>query len=167
MLSIPGMEFTPTRTASDSGFTPNLFRTENVAFTLPDLDSGPHDDAMDEIELFGFPLCSPFSLLADDSGIRTLASELPAQLGKTIDILGYYVTTKPTKTIKGEYMLFGTFLDREGNFFDTTHFPRVAQEFPLRGKAVYHITGKVVQDFGFYSVDVIRIQKLRYAFQKN
>jgi DNA-directed DNA polymerase III PolC len=167
MLSIPGMEFTPTRTASDSGFTPNLFRTENVAFTLPDLDSGPHDDAMDEIELFGFPLCSPFSLLADDSGIRTLASELPTQLGKTIDILGYYVTTKPTKTIKGEYMLFGTFLDREGNFFDTTHFPRVAQEFPLRGKAVYHITGKVVQDFGFYSVDVIRIQKLRYAFQKN
>ena len=56
-------------------------------------------------------------------------------------------------------MNFGTFLDREGYFFDTTHFPDIAAAFPFRGKGVYVVTGKVVEEFGFYSIEVTAMQK--------
>ncbi len=52
-------------------------------------------------------------------------------------------------------MMFGTFIDQRGSFFDTTHFPKVCADFPIRGKGCYLIKGKVAEEFGFYSVDVI------------
>ena len=49
---------------------------------------------------------------------------------------------------------------RSESFFDTTHFPKVCTEFPIRGKGCYLIKGKVAEEFGFYSVDVISIKFL-------
>ena len=42
-------------------------------------------------------------------------------------------------------MYFGTFLDRDGDFIDTVHFPPVAAKYPFRGKGIYKITGKVMK----------------------
>ncbi|MBK7965553.1 MAG: hypothetical protein IPK10_09830 [Bacteroidetes bacterium] len=86
--------------------------------------------------------------------------QLPDLIGKEISIQGYLVTTKPTRTAKGEYMAFGTWLDVDGYFFDTTHFPRVIKQHPFRGKGIYTIKGRVDEEFGFCSITVSEMEKL-------
>jgi error-prone DNA polymerase len=57
-------------------------------------------------------------------------------------------------------MHFGTFLDYEGEFFDTVHFPASLKQYPFRGPGIYLILGKVVEEFGFPSVEVEKMAKL-------
>jgi DNA polymerase-3 subunit alpha len=57
-------------------------------------------------------------------------------------------------------MAFGTFYDTESNFFDTTHFPPSLKDSPFAGKGVYLIKGRVVEEFGFYSLEVTHMKKL-------
>ncbi len=142
----------------------NIFEPEPPEYVLPELHHGTYDDILDEIELLGFSLSPPFSYIKDPEKYTMTAADLQANLGKIIEIAGYYVTYKPTRTIKYENMMFGTFLDRNGYFFDTTHFPKITEQYPFRGKAVYLINGKVVEDFGFFSIDVISMEKIPYAF---
>lgn len=138
-----------------------LFETQSQKFQLPDLSSHVLDDALDEMELLGFPLCNPFLLLKErPTGIT--AREFEKNIGRTITITGYYVTMKYTSTIRKETMYFGTFTDSEGKFFDTTHFPKIAAQFPFRGKGCYRIKGKVASEFGFCSIDVLSMEKLDY-----
>jgi len=89
------------------------------------------------------------------------ADELKNYLGEIVSITGYMVTRKPTRTKRGEEMSFGTFIDYKGKFIDTTHFPQVLKQYPFRGRRVgYLITGKVVEEFGFYSLDVTKMELL-------
>ncbi len=60
-------------------------------------------------------------------------------------------------------MAFGTWIDRNGQFFDTTHFPDFLKRHPFRGKGIYFIKGKVTEDFGFPSVEVIGMERLPYV----
>ena len=85
---------------------------------------------------------------------QLLHADLPKLLGQKITIYGYLVTRKETKTIKGDRMNFGTFLDQKGEFIDTVHFPQIAAQFPFRGRGIYKIIGRVVEEFGFYSIEV-------------
>ncbi|MCB0609822.1 MAG: hypothetical protein KDD12_19030, partial [Lewinella sp.] len=57
------------------------------------LSPSPYDQAFDEIELLGFPLCSPFDLLADDSAYcdDVVEAQFHRHLGKVVHVLGYYV----------------------------------------------------------------------------
>jgi hypothetical protein len=57
-------------------------------------------------------------------------------------------------------MYFGTFLDEAGHFLDTVHFPEVAKKYPFRGPGIYAIKGKVVEEFKYYSLEVIAMEKL-------
>ncbi|MCX6292660.1 MAG: DNA polymerase III subunit alpha [Bacteroidetes bacterium] len=153
-----------------------LFEVSHTHYRLPELHHGKFDDAFDETEILGFPLSSPFELLLSsegsfckgESGLR--AADLKNHCGKIISIAGYSVTRKRTRTKKGEEMSFGTFLDRDGQWIDTTHFPGVLKQYPFRGKGCYLITGKVVEEFGFYSLDVAAMERLdsrmRYEEEK-
>ena len=60
-------------------------------------------------------------------------------------------------------MQFGTWLDRDGYFIDSTHFPPVAAKYPFRGRGVYELFGKVVEEFDFYSLELIAMRKLEYV----
>lgn len=140
-----------------------LFEQEPVKYQLPVLHNGRYDDAFDEIELLGFPLCSPFELLRHPIDNDHLASGLPRFIGKEMEIIGYLVTTKYTSTVKRETMMFGTFIDQHGFFFDTTHFPKVAEQYPFRGRGCYRITGRVDEEFGFCSLTVTKMEKLETA----
>jgi len=60
-------------------------------------------------------------------------------------------------------MAFGTWLDREGQFFDTTHFPPELEKSPFQGRGCYLIAGKVVDDFDFASIEVKFMKKLAYV----
>ncbi len=137
-----------------------LFDTEPIDYPLPTLQHDWWEDAFDEIELLGFPLCNPFLLLASSERGDTHAKELMEKLGKKIAVVGYIVTTKDTRTKRKELMHFGTFYDEYGAVFDTVHFPDVAANYPFRGRGFYEIHGKVVDDFGVSMIEVSYMNKL-------
>ena len=129
---------------------------ENKKYTLPNLKEGQYDQAFDEIELLGFCLRSPFDLLVDRSMLnKTIrAKNLRSFKGQLVNIIGHFVCRKNTYTKHHKLMNFGTWLDIDGTFFDTVHFPQILKEYPLRGKGIYLIVGKVVVEFGFPSIEV-------------
>ena len=145
------------------GISRPMFAIPTEEYKLPLLEDGYFDQAFDEIELLGFPLCNPFDLLNEAMQPSAVSKELKSSLRKNVTIYGYYVTYKPVTTINHKHMAFGTWLDKEGSFFDTTHFPKALEEYPLQGRGIYEIYGTVVEDFGFPSIEVIRQRKLAYV----
>ena len=137
-----------------------LFDTEVRDFTLPPLFTDEYEDAFDEIELLGFPLKDPFLLLREQPIEETLSRELPSQIGQRVTIVGYLVTTKNTRTANGKGMYFGTFLDRNGEWLDTVHFPPVAAEYPFLGRGIYSITGTVIEEFDCINIECESMEKL-------
>ena len=140
-----------------------LFQDESESFVMPGLEEGAFDQRFDEIELLGFPLCNPFDLLEADVSNCILSKELKNYMNRSVQLLGYYVTQKPVRTKQGKLMAFGTWLDREGQFFDTTHFPPELEKSPFQGRGCYLIVGKVVDDFDFASIEVKFMKKLAYV----
>ena len=136
-----------------------LFRTERITYETPELKSSDLENAFDEFELLGFPLCNPFQLLVKQQRHKLLAKDLPSYKNKIIVIQGYLITTKNTRTSNGKAMYFGTFLDRDGYFIDTVHFPPIAARFPFRGKGVYIIKGKVLEEFDCINIEVTSMYK--------
>ncbi len=148
-------------TAGKSSGSTELFDTEPKEYPLPELKRNLLEDAFDEIELIGFPLCNPFDLLATRNYGDTTALDLKNKKGKQVHIVGYLVTTKDAFTMKNhEHMCFGTFYDVQGEVFDTVHFPNSARQFPFRGRGFYEVKGKVTEDFGVYAIDVHWMDKL-------
>ncbi|MCX6260487.1 MAG: DNA polymerase III subunit alpha [Bacteroidia bacterium] len=138
-----------------------LFSQPVRSFTLPDLVHGNLDDAYDEIELFGFPVTvNWFDMLETSFRGEISARDMLKYVGKKIRMVGHLVTIKYIKTIKREWMNFGCFIDAEGNFFDTTHFSQSLKNYPFKGSGTYLILGKVVQEFGFPSIEVEKLAKL-------
>lgn len=136
-----------------------LFKQERVSYTYPDLNTTAAENAFDEIELLGFPLCNPFLLLEKPRESKLQASMLPNYRDTVVTIEGYLVTTKNTSTSDGKKMQFGTFIDYHGDFIDTVHFPPVAAQYPFRGRGVYSITGKVVEEFDCMTLEVISMYR--------
>ncbi|MBV6442599.1 MAG: DNA polymerase III subunit alpha [Haliscomenobacteraceae bacterium CHB4] len=150
----------------ESGLGANLlFADETDTFRMPALEDGPFDQAFDELELLGFPLCSPFDLLEDAAQREhpgLLAREMNDHVHQLVTMTGYYVCRKDTRTVKGELMQFGTWLDREGVFFDTVHFPDQLKKTPFRGRGVYRIRGRLTSDFGFVTLEAASVERLPY-----
>ena len=150
-----------------------LFRVPMKNYQLPKLNNTIREDIFDEMELIGFPVSgSPFLLSREPLSDDTPVKHWPNMKGKTVTTIGYLVTAKKTKTSNGKLMYFGTFLDRNGAFVDTVHFPQIAAKYPFRGKGLYRMTGVIVEEFGFHSMEVSAMQKVaiiedpRYAEPK-
>lgn len=140
-----------------------LFNTQKKEFQYPALHHETIEDAFDEIEYIGFPVSlNYFNLLKTKQRTNVFAENLNQYINKTIRIMGTLVTTKPVKTIKNELMYFGTFLDENGNFFDTVHFPPSLKEYGFKGSGVYLIMGKVTEEFEFCSIEVTKMAKLPF-----
>jgi DNA polymerase-3 subunit alpha len=145
---------------------PVLFRDAPKEFVLPKLEYDGIEDAFEQIELLGFPLCNPFDLVDRSTG-RAQAlhtgESIQRCIGRRVQIEGYLVTIKPTRTVKGQEMNFGTWLDRRGHYFDSMHFPDAVRRWPFKGRGVYLLQGVVSDDFGVISVEVERMEKLAYV----
>jgi DNA polymerase-3 subunit alpha len=137
-----------------------LFELRPETYQLPELINNWLDDAFDDIELFGFSLCSPFQLLKDPFSNRLSATQLRTYAGQTVEITGYLVSIKHAGTSRGERMHFGTFIDVNGHWIDTVHFPPSAQAFPFRGPGCYRLIGKVVEEFDYLSVEITEMYRL-------
>jgi len=138
-----------------------LFSAPAKNFTLPDLEHDSLDDAYDEIELLSFPVSMTwFDMLETSFRGEITASEMIRYVGKTVRLVGHLVTIKYIKTKNREWMNFGCFIDADGNFFDTTHFPLSLKNYPFKGSGTYLILGKIVEEFGFPSIETVKLAKL-------
>ena len=91
-------------------------------------------------------------------------NDLKNKIGKQVHIVGYLVTTKDAFTMKNhDHMCFGTFYDVQGEVFDTVHFPISLNQYPYKGPGCYAIKGKVVEEFGFPSIEVGQMEKLPFV----
>ncbi len=140
---------------------PTLFRQKTKKFSLPALEKNNIEDAYDEIELIGFPQTMTwFDLLQKPVNAVVRAADMRKYVGRRVQMAGLLVTIKYVRTIKKQIMHFAAFLDDSGEFFDSTHFPDIVKKYPFRGNGVYMIYGKIVEEFGFPSMEVERMLKL-------
>ena len=57
-------------------------------------------------------------------------------------------------------MHFATFLDYEGQFFDSVHFPDSLKRYPFQGYGIYLMKGKIVEEFGYTTLEVHKLARL-------
>jgi DNA polymerase-3 subunit alpha len=140
----------------------SLFADKQKDFTLPAFTINPVDDVYDEQEILGFPLRNPFEMVEDDPGKYCYAADVPKQLGKTCVVLVYFIADKVVPTKSNTTMAFGTFIDARLDWLDTVHFSEAYRMYPMQGRGFYRITGRVVEEFGVYSLDVQHLVKVGY-----
>ena len=147
---------------------------ENQTATLFDVEvpdcTGVHDPesshqtALDEMATLGFSLDSPFRLLREALAPNiVLASQMTAYQNRQVQMAGYFIIHKPVTTANGKHMCFAAFEDPQGDYFDTIHFPAVLDKYPLHGRGLYLLEGKVVTEFDFPSLEVQALQRLPIA----
>jgi DNA polymerase-3 subunit alpha len=144
----------------------SLFDEPPLEFNLPVLIDARLDDLYDEMEILGFTLSNPFELVDDDPAAYVDAKDFVRHIGKTITVLVYFIARKHAVTKYNDDMFFGTFVDRHLDWIDTVHFPQTAEQYPLHAGGFYKITGKVVEDFDIYSLEVHRMQRVGYKQRK-
>lgn len=114
---------------------PLLLQEPAKEYKLPELARSRFEDAFDEIELLGFPVSfSPFDLLQTPFRGDIMARQLLGCHKKTVRMLAYLISRKHVPTKKGD-MYFGTWIDAEGEFFDTAHFSDSLRQYPFQGAA--------------------------------
>ncbi|MCQ0112626.1 DNA polymerase III subunit alpha [Zhouia amylolytica] len=139
-----------------------LFKVRQNNYEVPVLQTTKLEEAFEQIELLGFTLCSPFDLLLEEPKNNRITNDFQQYLNKHIDIYGYLVTTKRSTTQNGNQMYFATFIDQIGEVFDVVLFPQIAAKNKFRGKGIYRIYGKVVSEFGYLSLEVVKMKKEDY-----
>lgn len=138
----------------------SLFEKVTPQWKMPTLYHSKVDGAFEEIELFGFSFCSAFQLLKEEAPKGVLARELKNYMFKYVLLVAELVTVKYARTVNGERMYFGTFIDEEGNWIDTVHFPPSAAQYPFTGKGVYKLYGRVVEEYDFISIEIQKMRRL-------
>lgn len=141
-------------------FAHNSFGAQTADYQLPTMTSQPLEDAYDEIELFGFPVTMTwFDMLKTKFRGEVFAKNMLQNVGRQYRMLGKLVSLKYVKTSKGELMHFANFLDANGDVFDATVFPNTLKMYPFQGDGIYLILGKIVEEFGHPSIEVMKMAK--------
>lgn len=131
-------------------------------YKLPVLERSPFEDAFDEIELLSFPVsCSPFDLLQTRYKGDVMAKDLVKHHKKTVKMLAYLISRKHVPTKRGT-MYFGTWIDVEGEYFDTAHFTDSLEKYPFQGGGCYLLLGNVEVDYHFPTVTVTKMAKMPF-----
>lgn len=140
-----------------------LFDMPHRKISLPQLEQSLIEKAKEEQELFGFPVSmSQFDMLETSFRGEVMADKLIYNVGKTVRMMGNLVAIKYVKTTNKKIMNLGCFIDYEGNFFDTVHFPDNLEEYPFAGYGIYLLLGKVTEEFGHPSLQVIKMARMPY-----
>jgi len=139
---------------------PLLFRPKHKKFVLPKLNTGWLENAYDQMELLGFHLFDHFKLIDEELQSQLRKKDFRKNNGAKILIYGVLVNTRFHTTSAGKKIRFCTFTDLDGEYFDTVHFTKVVDKYPIHGKGVYACYGTVSEEFGFYSLDIIWSNKI-------
>jgi len=131
-------------------------------YKLPTLERSPFEDAFDEIELLEFPVSvTPFNLLQTRYRGDVMARDLTKYHKKTVKMLAYLISRKHVPTKRGD-MYFGTWIDNEGEFFDTAHFADCLQKYPFKGGGCYLLLGQVEVDYHFPTITISKMEKMPF-----
>lgn len=139
-----------------------LFEEPVKEFKFPELKRNVFEDAFDEIEILSFPVsCTPFDLLQTKYRGTVMAKDLTDHHKKEVKMLAYLISRKHVPTKKGT-MYFGTWVDVEGNYFDTAHFPDSLERYPFQGGGCYLLLGIVEVDFHFPTITITKMAKMPF-----
>ncbi|RBN49341.1 DNA polymerase III subunit alpha [Flavobacterium psychrolimnae] len=131
-------------------------------YELPVLERSPFEDAFDEIELLSFPVsCTPFYLLQTKYRGDVMAKDLLKHHKKTVKMLAYLISRKHVPTKMGA-MYFGTWVDIEGEYFDTAHFTKSLEKYPFQGGGCYLLLGTVEVDYHFPTITISKMAKMPF-----
>ena len=131
-------------------------------YKLPVLERAAFEDAFDEIELLSFTVsCSPFDLLQTSYRGTVMAKDLLSHHKRSVKMLAYLISRKHVPTKRGT-MYFGTWIDIEGDYFDTAHFSDSLEKYPFQGGGCYLLLGNVEVDFHFPTVTVVKMAKMPF-----
>lgn len=150
-----------------------LLEEPQKEYTLPKVQRHPLEDAFDEIEILGFPVSvSPFDLLQTKYRGNVMAKDLTKYHKKQVKMLAYLISRKHVPTKRGT-MFFGTWIDAQGEYFDTAHFPDNLSQYPFQGGGCYLLLGTVEVDFHFPTLTILKMAKMpfipdpRYTLDKD
>lgn len=131
-------------------------------YKLPVLERSDFEDAFDEIELLSFPVsCSPFDLLQIKYRGDVMVRDLVNHHKKQVKMLAYLISRKHVPTKRGT-MYFGTWIDVNGDYFDTAHFPDCLEKYPFQGGGCYLLLGTVEVDYHFPTITIHRMAKMPF-----
>lgn len=149
-----------------------LFDEPANDFKLPELKREQSEDAFDEVEIIGFPVsCSPFDLLQTKFRGHVFVKDLLKFHKSQVKMLAYLISRKHVPTKKGA-MFFGTWIDVNGDYFDTAHFPDSLEKYQFQGGGCYLLLGTVEVDYHFPTITIHKMAKMpmipdpRYAYDK-
>lgn len=150
-----------------------LLEEPQKEYTLPKVQRHPLEDAFDEIEILGFPVSvSPFDLLQTKYRGSVMAKDLTKFHKRQVKMMAYLISRKHVPTKRGT-MFFGTWIDVEGEYFDTAHFPDNLTQYPFQGGGCYLLLGTVEVDFHFPTITILKMAKMpfipdpRYSLDKD
>ncbi|MCX8524607.1 DNA polymerase III subunit alpha [Chryseobacterium formosus] len=143
----------------------SLFDEPQKDYHLPVIERNPFEDAFDEMEILGFPVSySIFDLLQTKYRGHILVKDLLKYHKKPVKMLAYLISRKHVP-IKNKYgnrddMYFGTWIDAEGQYFDTAHFPDSLRQFPFKEGGIYILLGTVEVDYHFPTITITKMSKM-------
>jgi len=143
----------------------SLFDEPQKDYQLPAIERNAFEDAFDEIEIIGLPVSfSIFDLLQTKYRGHVLVKDLLKYHKKQVKMLAYLISRKHVP-ITNKYgmrddMYFGTWIDAEGQYFDTAHFPNSLSKFPFKEGGIYLLLGTVEIDYHFPTVTITKMAKM-------
>ncbi|WP_430905944.1 DNA polymerase III subunit alpha [Maribacter sp. 2-571] len=144
--------------------SPTLLIEEPIQeYKFPVMERNSIEDAFDEIEILGFSVSlSPFELLKTKYRGDIMNKQLLDNYKKTVRMLAYLVSTKQVPTKNGN-MYFGTWIDNDGDYFDTAHFATSLKKYPFKGGGCYLLLGRVEVDFHFPTIVISKMEKMPFV----
>ena len=90
------------------------------------------------------------------------AREIPHHIGRSIYLIGLYITRKESRTRKSEPMQFLT-LEDESDIYECVLFPNEFKEFSdiLNWETLFIIRGAIEESFGVCSVTIEKMGSLQ------
>jgi DNA polymerase-3 subunit alpha len=140
---------------------PKLFKPKHKHFKLPELKSNAIENAFDELELLGFPLCGYFGLVDESISHDITAKQMRDYVNKEVIIYGNLVNSRHNKTSQGKLMRLSTFVDKHGHYFDAVHFTDTVHLYPIHGLGIYKCLGFITEKYGFCSMIISKSRKVK------
>lgn len=132
------------------------------AFNFPSLKRTMEEDAFDELEYLGFPVSTtPFNLLQTKFRGEITTKDFLFHKDQNTRLVGYLVALKPIQ-IKSGLMYFGTWIDSNGDYFDSVHFPHSLQQYPFQGSGCYLLLGTIQIDYEVPTLHILKMAKLPF-----
>jgi len=122
-----------------------------------------------ELQVFGFPVSvHPLARYRPLLSPRIkYARDIPHNVGRSIYLIGVYITRKESRTRKSEPMEFLT-LEDESDIYECVLFPNAFKEFGdlLHWETLFIIRGTIEESYGVCSITIEKMGSLQQWVQR-